>query len=199
VQDWSAFESKTFFDDVYSNFFKNDLKKSITPNVWSYSSTTNDYPTWRHSNSNNTKCVTNFNYKSPLSHSLVSPKDEYNYYDLSSIWSPSSSATQDSLVSSPFVSSSWPVSNANYIPPRVRRRNPTCIECVFCKNNGRPPEMYKTHILKDPEGDVTCPVLRSYNCPICNNGGGPQAHTVRYCPKNKPSNWQKGRHWGLKY
>ena len=62
---------------------------------------------------------------------------------------------------------------------RSRRRSPSCVECVFCKNNGLEPELYKSHILKDPEGIIQCKVLRSYNCPICQNGGGDYAHTVR--------------------
>lgn len=84
-------------------------------------------------------------------------------------------------------------SPSSYVPPRVRRRQPTCIECVFCKNNGQPPSFYKSHVLKDPEGNIKCPVLRNYDCPICHNNGGDRAHTLRYCPLNKPSFWQKTR------
>lgn len=79
--------------------------------------------------------------------------------------------------------------SASYVPPRVRRRNPTCTECVFCKNNGHPPSFYKGHILKDPLGRIVCPMLRSYICPICRNKNADMAHTVRYCPWNKPSFW----------
>lgn len=60
-----------------------------------------------------------------------------------------------------------------------RRRALTSMECVFCKNNGAKKEDYQNHILKDPEGLILCPVLFKYNCPICNNGGGLRAHTVR--------------------
>lgn len=69
---------------------------------------------------------------------------------------------------------------------KSRQRAATCIECVFCKNNDEDEEVYKSHVLKDPNGDVICPVLRYYNCPICKNGGGKNAHTIRYCPKNRP-------------
>ncbi|CAG2176906.1 unnamed protein product [Oppiella nova] len=72
-----------------------------------------------------------------------------------------------------------------YVQPRIRRRMPTLTECVFCKNNNEPEEYYKTHILKDPECRITCPILRAYDCPICHSGGGDRAHTVRYCPQNK--------------
>ena len=58
----------------------------------------------------------------------------------------------------------------------------TQLECAFCKNNKETPEQYKSHVLKNPEGKVSCPVLRQYDCPICHNGGGDYAHTVRYCP-----------------
>ena len=55
--------------------------------------------------------------------------------------------------------------------------------CVFCKNNGEIADLYTSHVLKDAEGRVTCPVLRKYTCPLCGtNGDG--AHTIRYCPKN---------------
>lgn len=81
----------------------------------------------------------------------------------------------------------WPTSLANIWLPedKSQRRSPSLMECVFCKNNNELPEFYKSHILKDPNANIQCPVLRAYNCPICNNGGGPKAHTVRYCPLNK--------------
>lgn len=61
----------------------------------------------------------------------------------------------------------------------------TQLECAFCKNNKETPEQYKSHVLKNPQGKVSCPVLRQYDCPICHNGGGDYAHTVRYCPITK--------------
>jgi len=59
--------------------------------------------------------------------------------------------------------------------------------CQFCQNNREPESFYKSHILRDAEGTVVCPVLRSYNCPICNNGGGDRAHTKSYCPQLRSS------------
>ena len=55
-------------------------------------------------------------------------------------------------------------------------------ECVLCKNNGKDPKVYKSHFMKDRYGKVVCPHLINYNCPLCNNRGGPEAHTMRYCP-----------------
>lgn len=58
--------------------------------------------------------------------------------------------------------------------------------CKFCKENGEPIEQYTSHRLRDNEGLVTCPVLRSYNCELC-GATGDNAHTRSYCPK-KPKN-----------
>ncbi|XP_033757476.1 uncharacterized protein LOC117339873 [Pecten maximus] len=56
--------------------------------------------------------------------------------------------------------------------------------CVFCKNNGETSSVYTSHVLKDNEGKVSCPILRKYTCPLCGvNGDG--AHTIKYCPKNE--------------
>uniref|UniRef100_A0AAT9FG59 Nanos n=1 Tax=Enchytraeus japonensis TaxID=228735 RepID=A0AAT9FG59_9ANNE len=55
--------------------------------------------------------------------------------------------------------------------------------CVFCRNNGEPEAVYTSHQLKDPEGNVTCPILYIYTCPIC-GANGKQSHTIKYCPYN---------------
>lgn len=56
--------------------------------------------------------------------------------------------------------------------------------CVFCKNNGESVSLYASHVLKDEEGRVCCPILRKYTCPLCGVSGD-NAHTIRYCPKNE--------------
>lgn len=58
--------------------------------------------------------------------------------------------------------------------------------CVFCRNNGEPESVYSSHQLKDPEGNVTCPILYIYTCPIC-GANGKQSHTIKYCPYNNGS------------
>lgn len=68
---------------------------------------------------------------------------------------------------------------------RARFRRPAPVHCVFCVSNGEEEHVCKSHALKDAKGRVTCPVLRMYVCPICLNEGGDNAHTVKYCPKNK--------------
>ena len=55
--------------------------------------------------------------------------------------------------------------------------------CVFCKNNGELPSVYNSHVLKDADGKVTCPILRKYICPLCGTHGD-TAHTISYCPQN---------------
>ncbi|CAG2175354.1 unnamed protein product [Oppiella nova] len=68
---------------------------------------------------------------------------------------------------------------------RNKRRIKTETHCKFCKNNNETPEMYNSHVCKDPNGVTVCPVLRNYDCPKCRSGGGDSAHTLRYCPLNK--------------
>lgn len=55
--------------------------------------------------------------------------------------------------------------------------------CVFCRNNGEAETVYTSHQLKDPEGNITCPILYIYTCPIC-GANGKSAHTIKYCPYN---------------
>ena len=53
--------------------------------------------------------------------------------------------------------------------------------CVFCKNNKETLSFYSSHVLKNDDGKVVCPVLRAYTCPIC-KASGDRAHTLKYCP-----------------
>nr|CAX32468.1 nanos-like protein [Isodiametra pulchra] len=54
--------------------------------------------------------------------------------------------------------------------------------CVFCKNNGEMESVYASHVLKNEEGVIVCPILRAYTCPICGVSGD-NAHTIKYCPQ----------------
>merc|ERR1712142_67011 len=63
--------------------------------------------------------------------------------------------------------------------------------CKFCYSNGEPKSQYRTHKLKNSCGLVTCPVLRSFTCPIC-KATGDFAHTQRYCPRNKDGQYNSG-------
>lgn len=64
-----------------------------------------------------------------------------------------------------------------------KNKKPIPNECVFCKNNGEDVKIYKTHLLKDSDGRILCPILRKYTCPIC-GANGDLAHTIKYCPAN---------------
>merc|ERR1712142_707427 len=63
--------------------------------------------------------------------------------------------------------------------------------CKFCYSNGEAESQYRTHKLKNSSGLVTCPVLRSFTCPIC-KATGDFAHTQRYCPRNKDGRYNSG-------
>ncbi|XP_023244640.1 nanos homolog 1-like [Centruroides sculpturatus] len=76
----------------------------------------------------------------------------------------------------------------NYCPETIKEKKKIATECGFCKNNGEVPHFYKSHTLRNGRGKINCPVLRAYTCPICNNEGGDNAHTIRYCPENKSQN-----------
>ncbi|XP_077576020.1 nanos homolog 3 [Stigmatopora nigra] len=54
--------------------------------------------------------------------------------------------------------------------------------CNFCKRNGEIETVYTAHRLKNDAGEVLCPILSEYVCPLC-GATGTAAHTKRFCPK----------------
>ena len=74
--------------------------------------------------------------------------------------------------------------SASRLPPSVQlaRKLTAKSMCVFCKNNGEMESVYGSHVLKNEEGAIVCPILRAYTCPICGVSGD-NAHTIKYCPQ----------------
>jgi len=63
--------------------------------------------------------------------------------------------------------------------------------CKFCLSNGESEAQYRSHLLKNKSGLITCPVLRVHVCQFC-GATGDFAHTQRYCPLNKDGHFNSG-------
>lgn len=67
-------------------------------------------------------------------------------------------------------------------PPPIGKKALPKLVCTFCKQNDESEEVYSTHVLKDSNGIVVCPILRNLKCTLCGYPGGDRAHTKRHCP-----------------
>lgn len=52
--------------------------------------------------------------------------------------------------------------------------------CTFCKSNGESFNVYTSHVLRNINNEIECPILMAYVCPKC-GATGKLAHTIKYC------------------
>lgn len=78
-----------------------------------------------------------------------------------------------------------------------KRKKTANKRCAFCQKNGEDEQIYKSHCLKDENGNTRCPVLRLYICPLCNNKNPDLAHTTSYCPSRREENRRQLRNAGI--
>ncbi|CAF2321602.1 unnamed protein product [Rotaria sp. Silwood2] len=52
--------------------------------------------------------------------------------------------------------------------------------CSFCKTNGESASVYTSHVLRNIDNEIECPILMAYVCPKC-GATGKSAHTIKYC------------------
>jgi hypothetical protein len=137
------------------------------------------------SNSSNSS-VTHFSEDSNLSTSPGSSLDSFN-----------SACAEAALMNScgKYVRRELPskinqIDLSKYIEKAQQKNTNKTVCCSFCRNNGEPEHIYKSHPLKDIHGRTACPLLKLYKCPICGQTDK-NAHTITYCSKYKSSKRSK--------
>lgn len=86
---------------------------------------------------------------------------------------------EESTIATPTYSTLY--TDRTAFPASFRKQRSKKPVCKFCLKNGEAEIIYENHVLRDEDGRIACPILRSHNCELC-GATGDSAHTKKYCP-----------------
>ncbi|XP_071202612.1 nanos homolog 3-like [Salvelinus alpinus] len=115
----------------------------------------------------------------PLRHEMEPLDSEIDLlHEDAPLWPSSTEGPEPPTAASRSPAGTWGQSGTN-TPEEVP--SPERKFCRFCKYNGESESVYRSHSLKDQDGDMMCRYLRLYDCPLC-GAIGDQTANRHHCP-----------------
>ncbi|KAK6056246.1 nanos RNA binding domain protein [Cooperia oncophora] len=74
-----------------------------------------------------------------------------------------------------------PMASVQPMPASDTSSTPIKMDCTFCRNLGLSEEVATSHVIRAPDGKVTCPELRKRSCSLC-GATGENSHSAVFCP-----------------
>nr|CDJ80701.1 Zinc finger domain containing protein [Haemonchus contortus] len=74
-----------------------------------------------------------------------------------------------------------PLASVQPMPASDTSTTPIKLDCTFCRNLGLSEEVATSHVIRAPDGKVTCPELRKRSCSLC-GATGENSHSAVFCP-----------------